>query len=38
MKVVATESKAMMERAYCQICRNEMLTESGQVCAKCAKG
>ena len=27
-----------MERAYCLICRNEMLTESGQVCAKCAKG
>ena len=25
----------MMERAYCYFCRNEMVTESGQVCAKC---
>ena len=28
----------MMERAYCLSCRREMVTESGQVCAKCAKG
>ena len=27
----------MMERAYCLSCRNEIVTESGHVCAKCAK-
>ncbi len=27
-----------MERAYCQSCRREMVTESGHVCEKCAKG
>ena len=25
------------ERAYCLICRCEMLTESGQVCGKCSE-
>ena len=28
----------MMERAYCLSCRNEIVTESGHVCEKCAKG
>ncbi len=27
-----------VERAYCLICRREIPTESGQVCAACAKG
>jgi hypothetical protein len=27
-----------MERAYCLSCGREMVTESGQVCAKCATG
>jgi hypothetical protein len=27
---------APVERAYCQVCRRELVTESGQVCAACA--
>jgi hypothetical protein len=28
----------MIERAYCLICRKEIMTESGQVCPQCAEG
>ena len=28
----------MIERAYCLICRAEIMTECGQVCRKCAAG
>lgn len=32
----AGEMRAATERAYCQVCRREIPTESGQVCAACA--